>query len=156
MSNSKNYIKWIRSKVGNDMIILNFVGGCIKNEKGEILLQKRKDKQVWGFPGGALEIGESVEIAAKREIKEETGLDVIPKKIIGIHSNYYDEYPNGDKVQPLSIFLELDCVGGELCCDNDETLDLKYFNIDCIPKLVNKQHEDFLEDIRNNNSGVLR
>lgn len=36
-----DYIKWIRSKVGNDIIILNFSGACITNENGELLLQKR-------------------------------------------------------------------------------------------------------------------
>ena len=37
-----DYIKWIRSKVGNETIILNFAGVCITNEKGELLLQKKK------------------------------------------------------------------------------------------------------------------
>ena len=101
----KNYIKWIRSKVGQEPIILNFAGGCIRNDNGEILLQKRKDKNVWGFPGGAIEIGESAQETAIREIKEETGLDVFPKKMIGVYTGYFDEYPNGDKAQVISIFL---------------------------------------------------
>ena len=43
MSDNKNYIRWIRSKVGHDKIILVFAGGCIFNEKGEVLLQRRGD-----------------------------------------------------------------------------------------------------------------
>ncbi|WP_237391666.1 NUDIX domain-containing protein [Paenibacillus dendrobii] len=35
------------------MIILNFSGAIITNEKGQILLQRRRDKDAWGFPGGA-------------------------------------------------------------------------------------------------------
>ncbi len=40
-----NYIKDIRKKVGHDYIILNFAGGCVFNEEGEILLQKRGDNE---------------------------------------------------------------------------------------------------------------
>ena len=66
----KNYIKWIRGKVGHETIFLNFVGGCIRNSEGKFLLQKRSDKNKWGFPGGAMELGESASDTAKREIKE--------------------------------------------------------------------------------------
>ncbi|HHR2583610.1 TPA: DNA mismatch repair protein MutT [Listeria monocytogenes] len=45
-----NYIKWIREKVGQDKIILNFVSGGLRDKQGRILLQKRNDKKVWGFP----------------------------------------------------------------------------------------------------------
>lgn len=152
----KNYIKWIRSKVGNDMIFLNFVGGCIRNEKGDILLQKRRDKNKWGFPGGAMEIGESAYETAMREIREETGLEVEIKKLIGIYTNYYDSYPNGDKAQTVSIFLELTVVGGALIESNDESLELKYFDMDEVPQLVNKQHEDVYTDLKNKRYGNLR
>ena len=53
----KNYVKWIRSKVGHEKIILVFAGGCIFNERGEVLLQRRGDSNKWGFPGGAVELG---------------------------------------------------------------------------------------------------
>lgn len=152
----KNYIKWIRSKVGQEPIILNFVGGCIRNDNGEILLQKRKDKNVWGFPGGAIEIGESAQETAIREIKEETGLDVFPQKMIGVYTGYFDEYPNGDKAQVISIFFDLEIVGGNLIESNDETLELKFFDEKSIPKLVNQQHEDVLRDIINREYGVCR
>ncbi|MDY3103929.1 MAG: NUDIX hydrolase [Prevotella sp.] len=152
----KNYIKWIRSKVGHDLIILNFAGGCIRNEHGDILLQKRSDKNVWGFPGGAIEIGERAHEAAIREIKEETGLDVLPKKLIGIYTGYFDDYPNGDKAQVISIFFDMEIKGGNLDDRNSESLELKFFDEKKIPKLVNKQHEDVLLDIVNRRYGVFR
>lgn len=76
MENKPNYIKWLRSKVGHDKVILVFAGGCIFNDKGEVLLQKRADSNKWGFPGGVIELGETPQMAAIREVKEETGLDV--------------------------------------------------------------------------------
>src|SRR3712207_8976613 len=84
-----DYIKWIRSKVGNDIIILNFSGACITNENGELLLQKRSDKEdIWGLPGGAVEIGESIEESAIREVKEETGIDIRDRKSTRLNSSH--------------------------------------------------------------------
>ena len=60
---AKDYIRWIRSKVGHEKIILAFAGGCIFNDQGKVLLQRRGDSHKWGFPGGAIEPGEAPEIA---------------------------------------------------------------------------------------------
>ena len=51
-----NYIRWLRSKVGHEKVILAFAGGCLFDECGRVLLQKRSDSCMWGFPGGAIEI----------------------------------------------------------------------------------------------------
>lgn len=90
-----SYIQWIRNKVGHDCIFLNFASGCIMNDNGEILLQKRVDKNLWVFPGGALELGESAEESLIREVEEETGLQVEVTSLLGIYTKYYDEYPSG-------------------------------------------------------------
>lgn len=148
MENKQNYIKWLRSKVGHEKIILTFAGGCVFNEKGEVLLQRRADSNKWGFPGGAIEIGETPQMAAVRELKEETGLDVEVGRLIGIYTEFDMEYPNGDKAQSICVAFELTVVGGELSCDKDETLELKYFSLDNMPALFCKQHEDLLHDIK--------
>jgi len=152
----KDYIKWIRGKVGHDLIFLNFVGGVIRDREGRILLQRRADKNKWGFPGGAMELGESATQTAIREIKEETGLDVEVTKLIGIYTDYYDEYPNGDQAQTIAIFLEFAVVGGECINSNEETLELHYFALTEFPELVNQQHKDAFDDIKNGRYGVLR
>ncbi|MBC1544938.1 NUDIX hydrolase [Listeria cossartiae] len=150
-----NYIKWIREKVGQDKIILNFVSGGLRDKQGRILLQKRTDKKVWGFPGGAIELGQSFEEAVIREYLEETGILVKVKSLVGIYSNYEDSYPNGDKVQPISVFFELCYVSGELSVQDEETMELQFFDEAEIPKLVNEQHEDFLADWKEFNGQVL-
>ena len=52
------------------------VTAVVTNDQGELLLQKRTDNDLWGLPGGAMNIGESVAQAVIREVKEETTLDV--------------------------------------------------------------------------------
>lgn len=149
MEHKQDYIRWLRSKVGHEKIILIFAGGCIFNEKGEVLLQKRGDSNLWGFPGGAIELGETPEMAAIREAKEETGLEVEVGRFIGLYTDCDMVYPNGDKAQSILIAFELRIVGGELRCDKEETLELKWFSLEEMPVLFCKQHEELLQDIRN-------
>ncbi|MCH5286766.1 MAG: NUDIX domain-containing protein [Christensenellaceae bacterium] len=139
---SKNYIGWLRSKVGHEKIILVFAGGCVFNQAGEVLLQCRGDSRKWGFPGGAIELGETPEMAVIREVKEETGLDVRVTDLIGICTDSDMTYPNGDKAHSICIFYELEATGGQLQCDNLETVGLQYFALEDMPELFCKQHEE--------------
>ena len=59
----QNYIGWLRSKVGHEKVILVFAGGCLFDGRGRVLLQKRGDCGKRGFPGGAIELGETPETA---------------------------------------------------------------------------------------------
>ena len=144
----QTYIQWIRGKVGHEKIILVVAGGCILNETGEILLQRRGDSNMWGFPGGAIELGETPEAAAIREVKEETGLDVEVGALIGIYTDFDVRCQNGDRYQSIAIAYELTVVGGALFCDEKETLELKYFTLNDTPKLFCEQHENMLRDIK--------
>ena len=144
---AKDYIRWIRSKVGHEKIILTFAGGCIFNDQGEVLLQRRGDSHQWGFPGGAVESGETPEMTAVREAKEETGLDVSVGRLIGVYTDPDITYPNGDRVQSIVIAYALQVTGGRLFCDQDETLELKYFSKHEKPRLFTGSHEALWNDI---------
>lgn len=155
--NMKDYIKWIRSKVGHERIILNCSGACIVNAKGQILLQKRnKNEDLWGFPGGVVELGESIEEAMIREVREETGLNVKSDYLIGVYSKYFDTYPNGDEAQPICYLFRCKAPDEELLIDGKETFDLRFFDIDNTPRLFCKQHDDMLQDFIQNKKGVFR
>ena len=144
---AKDYIRWIRSKVCHEKIILAFAGGCIFNDRGEVLLQCRGDSNQWGFPGGAIELGEAPEMTAVREAKEETGLEVSIGKLIGVYTDPDIIYPNGDQAQSIVIAYELQVIGGKLFCDQDETLELKYFSKEEKPQLFTGSHEALWNDI---------
>ncbi len=153
-----DYIRWIRSLVGHSPIILNFAGAAIVDDSGQVLLQQRGDRanDVWGFPGGAVELGESIETAARREVLEETGLHVSVVELLGIYSRYTDEYPNGDVAQPITIFFRCVVESGSLAVDGGETVGLDYFALDDLPPLVNQQHRDAAHDLLTGRSGVWR
>lgn len=143
----EDYIKKVRRKLGHDALILNYAGCIIFDEQGRLLLQKRSDCEKWGFLGGMVEFGESVEETAVREIKEESGLEVEITSLYGVYSKYFAEYTNGDKAQPIVHLFKAKIIGGKLIDQNDETLALKYFDLEDIPPLFCKQHQDALDDI---------
>lgn len=128
-------------------MILNYAGCIVFDEQNRLLLQKRSDCEKWGFLGGMVESGESVEEAAVREVKEESGLDVEVTSLYGVYSKYFVEHTNGDKVQPIVHIFKAKIIGGELIDKNEETLELKFFDLNNIPPLFCKQHQDILDDI---------
>lgn len=146
-----DYIRFLRSKVGQEKVMLNFAGGIVFDEEGRILLQKRREQQAWGFPGGALELGESIVEAAQREIFEETGFHVTIERLSGVYSKYEEMYPNGDVAQPIVHFFVCRINGGQLTIDSDESLDIAFFERDQMPELYSDLHQtawnDFLTEL---------
>jgi nucleoside triphosphatase len=66
------------------------VGALVVNEKGEVLIvRSSKWKNLHTVPGGHIELGERAEDAIKREVKEETGLDVEPVKLLLVQEAIY-------------------------------------------------------------------
>ena len=115
--------------------------GIIKNEKGEILLQRRLDNDLWGLPGGCQELGESYEETIIREIKEETNLDVDEKdlKLISLVSG---KYPNGDVVINNTPLYYIEKYSGKLKY-NEESKEMKFFNLNNLPQ--NQNDPDLIE-----------
>lgn len=102
-------------------------------ERDEIYLIKRKNppfKDCWALPGGFVEYGERVEEAALREAKEETGMNVRIKKLIGVFSDP-DRDPRGHTVS-VAFLAE---PGGEPQSGSDAK-DIKRFKISQLPKLA--------------------
>ena len=135
--------------------MLNFAAACVLQD-GEVLLQRRGDDGNWGIPGGAMELDESAEEAALREVAEETGLQIRVDALLGVYTKYRHVYPNGDVAQPVTMFFRCSPIGGELRTSDNETLDLRYFPMGSIPPLMSQQHEDAINDLRANRQGVYR
>lgn len=113
----------------------------IVNNKDQILLQSRADRDKWGLPGGCQELGERFQDTVIREIKEETNLDVKEEDLVLIDivsgPTRRNDYPNGDVVINNTALYYVNNYSGELKCNN-ESKEMKFFNLDDLPQ---NQHD---------------
>jgi ADP-ribose pyrophosphatase YjhB (NUDIX family) len=130
------YVASLRKCVGNQLLLLPSVAAGIQDSEGRILLVKKRGDALWGFPGGAIEPGESVIDALTREVREEIGVEVIPEKLIGIYSDpaFAIAYPNKDQVQYITLFFQCALRDEQFnIIDKDEVEDVQYFDIQSLP-----------------------
>lgn len=149
--NESNYIQDIRQKIGNQMIMSPGTTALIFNEEGRILVQKRKDDKTWNLPGGVYELGEEPAETMIREVYEETGLIVQPKRLIGVYGgeNYIHSYPNSDCIAFINIVFQCEVFEGNLKINDDESLDLRYVSPDDLPQPFVKNHVVLIEHALN-------
>lgn len=127
-------------------IMVPVIAGVLINQDNKYLLvqeAKAKTYQLWNFPAGHVEIGESIEGAAVREAKEETGYDVKLLKKISIYQKLADDV--------VIHTFEAKIVGGNLNLPPNEILDAKWFSFDEIKNMTDqlRKSEWILETIKN-------
>lgn len=128
------------------VLLQDGASAIIINEKGQILLQSRADRNKWGLPGGCQELGERIEETVIREIKEETNLDVQEKdlELIALVTGptRRNDYPNGDVVINNTALYCVRNYKGELRWD-EESKEMKFFDIMNLPE--NQNDPDLIE-----------
>lgn len=132
-----NYLQGIRSRVGHELLLVPAVAAIIRNDDGYILFQQRSDDGNWSLPAGSIDPGETPSQAIIREVWEETGLTVTVERVLGVFGGpgFTVQYGNGDTCQYTTTVFLCKRQSGDLGGHDDETLDLKYFPSDSIPKL---------------------
>ncbi|GEN46143.1 NUDIX hydrolase [Alkalibacillus haloalkaliphilus] len=129
-------------------------GGIVVDEGGNILLVK-ENHGGWVFPGGQVEVGENLEDGVIREVKEESGIDVVVSHLVGVYSNTgIHKWHDGVTDVPTKVMFDFVCepIGGELTT-SEETTDSRW-----VPKndvldwieasAIRTRYQSYLDDER--------
>ena len=102
--------------------------------KDDKILLVKENNGTWSLPGGWVDVLESVASNTVKETKEETGLDVIPKRIIAIQDRNKHNKPTY-AYGICKIFVLCEVIGGKFE-KNIETTETDYFSLDELPLLA--------------------
>ncbi|MGB3237776.1 MAG: NUDIX hydrolase [Geitlerinemataceae cyanobacterium] len=111
---------------------------------GRIVLVRRQDNGEWGLPGGIVSWGEEVAYAAKRELTEETGLNLVQiRRLVGVYSA-----PDRDpRLHSIAILIEADVEGDLEVLDTLEISDVQAFDRNNLPQgKLSHDHDRQLKD----------
>ncbi|WP_077325236.1 NUDIX hydrolase [Virgibacillus siamensis] len=143
------YVEELRELVGQRPVL--FVGAVviIADDSGRLLLQQRRHPYgSWGLSGGLMELGESTEEAAKREVFEETGLKVWDLNLMNVYSGAknFVKAANGDEFYVVTIAYYTNSFKGKLNVDPAESITVDFFSPDALPKNIVKGHREILDE----------
>jgi ADP-ribose pyrophosphatase YjhB (NUDIX family) len=102
-------------------------GAVITDDDGRILLQRRADSGNWSLPGGMQDLGESMPDAVRREIREETGLEIEITGLVGLYTDpaHVMAYDDGEVRQEFTVMFCGRVVGGQLR-GSDESTEVRF------------------------------
>lgn len=118
----------------------------IFDQHDRVLLIRRGDNREWGLPAGGMEPGESITDCMRREVLEETGINVHNWHAFAIYSEPRFRAPNRPSAQLITMAYRVDEWDGELQSVTDETIDARWFTLDQLRALPDLM-EMYLETI---------
>ncbi|MET8982574.1 NUDIX domain-containing protein [Streptomyces sp. NPDC004539] len=117
------------------------VTGVVRNEAGQVLLLKHRmwpPERPWGLPTGYAVKGEEFPLTVAREVKEETGLDVVPGRLLTVTSGYRLR---------VEVAYEALCTGDDpLKIDTFEILEAQWFDPDSLPEGMQDSHRQLIKN----------
>lgn len=148
------YIMNLRKYIGHEPLIGLGATTLVFNDKKELLLNLRTDTNTWGIPGGSMELYETIEETAIRELKEEADISADELELVTILSGkeYYFEYPNGDKMCTVIVLFKVLNYTGDIKIADSESKQLKFFSLDNLPSMESRA-KAIIDKI---NSGLIK
>jgi 8-oxo-dGTP pyrophosphatase MutT (NUDIX family) len=134
------YIMNLRKYVGHEPLIGIGATTLVFNDKNELLLNLRTDTNTWGIPGGSMELFETIEETAIRELKEEAGINAENLELADVLSgkDYYFEYTNGDKMCTVIVLFKVLNYNGIIKVSDNESKKLQFFSLNKLPEMESR------------------
>ncbi|WP_102127805.1 NUDIX domain-containing protein [Deinococcus planocerae] len=114
-------------------------GVAVLDGRAGVLLVRRGDDGRWDLPGGAVNVGEEVEAAARREVQEETGLTPGPLSLLGVFSGarHRHTYPEGNVVAWVTVLDTASSLGG-VPRAGDDAAEVAWWSLAALPTDVSE------------------
>ena len=132
------FILRLREKIGHDLLWLIGVTAYVEDAEGRVLLGRRSDTGEWALVYGINEPGEEPADTVIREVKEETGVDVVPTDLVHVMAAHHETvYANGDRTQYLDLMFVCRLEEGgrtSPLVGDDESLEVGWFSPDELPE----------------------
>ena len=145
-----DYLKDLREKTGHMPLVLPHAVVIIINNQNEILLEERADDGFFDFPGGGIDLKETAEEAAAREVKEETGLIANRLEIFKVYSGEITHYVyfNGDEIYGVDCVYICRDYSGELKPQLSEVKRLFFCSMDKMPEKMSPRNKQIIKDLQ--------
>ncbi|RFU40855.1 NUDIX domain-containing protein [Actinomadura logoneensis] len=134
-----DYARELRRLVGTRPLLLPRTSAVLVDEAWRLLLLDRADGSGWCLPGGLMEPGESFEETARREVREEVGVELGELTLLDVFSGaeYYYRFPHGDEIYTVTAaYLARVRSDAVLDVDPREAREARFFDIDDVPEDV--------------------
>lgn len=145
----ESYLGQLRKQVGSQPLICPAARALIRDEQGHLLLIRRRDNGVWGMPAGFMELNKSILDCLKREVREETGLEVLQATPIALYTDpcFASTTASGDHIQMFAVVFRVDCWQGTIVASTDETTHARFFAPDNLPKELPALYQETFADL---------
>ncbi|MER6078920.1 NUDIX domain-containing protein [Streptomyces sp. NPDC001833] len=130
-----DFIRTIRAAAGHQLLWLPGITAIVFDDEGRVLLGRRTDTRKWSVIGGIPEPGEQPAACAVREVFEETAVRCVAERVVLVQALNPVTYPNDDVCQYMDITFRCRAVGGEARVNDDESLEVAWFDVDALPEL---------------------
>ena len=141
----------LRASIGHQPLLLPAVTAVVLDDADRVLLVRRADNDRWALVTGCLEPGEQPAAGALREVEEETGALVAAERLVSVSALPLADCPNGDQVYWLDVTFRCRAVGGEARVNDDESVDVRWFELNDLPPSLPDRHRRCLQDALSQN-----